>query len=211
MYDATELEVLSKACSRIEELGLSCAQIDFTEWPILEPFAWRPAAAQTPQEKELVKFLVRTQLPRETPLNIKGRYCHISESSCASNGTISTRCDGRRCNGKRISRAPIEVPAVRRANPEILGSAPFVDRAVGFQSHACDSRLPWDHSGRQRSQILALLHLRGESETVLPHGHSKKQIVAVPVKPSEISKYMKQPRVLVDPGTVWRMVSRYAS
>lgn len=157
MYDATELEVLSKACSRIEELGLSCAQIDFTEWPILEPFAWRPAAAQTPQEKELVKFLVRTQLPRETPLNIKGRYCHISESSCASNDTISTRCDGRCCNGKRISRAPIEVPAVRRANPEILGSAPFVDRAVGFQSHACDSRLPWDHSGRQRSQIPALL------------------------------------------------------
>jgi hypothetical protein len=60
MYDAMELESLSKACSRIEELGLSCAQINFIDWPPLEPFAWRPATARLPQEKELIKFLVRT-------------------------------------------------------------------------------------------------------------------------------------------------------
>jgi hypothetical protein len=45
-------------------------------------------------------------------------------------------------------------------------------------------------------------YLRGESQTVLPKGHSKKQIVAVPVKPSEIGEYMEEPRILADPEAV---------
>lgn len=58
IYDATELQCLSKTCSQIEELGLSCAQINFSEWPLFEPFVWSPVAMQSSKEKQIIKFLV---------------------------------------------------------------------------------------------------------------------------------------------------------
>ncbi|KAH7411840.1 hypothetical protein DE146DRAFT_750991 [Phaeosphaeria sp. MPI-PUGE-AT-0046c] len=187
IYGDTELQRLSKACSHIEELGLSCPQIDFIEWPPLEPFEWSPVAMQSQHEKKLAKFLdVIATFPKLRVLRMTQSPLDVMDDG--SNGPFLERQWRYQQFGEQVLRYLAE----RHSSVELLAFSPT--RVL----HNLPSSTPdgnehtWPH----------YYYLRGESETVLPREFRKKQIVAVPIKRSDIGSYMEESRILVDPGEV---------